>query len=379
MRRVLPRLVWIAAALAAQFAILEAGLRWWGSSEAAPGFQGLFVQDSRMGYRLKPGASTRFRTAEFETVISINAQGVRDDASFGPKPPGERRILVLGDSLVMAVQVPLAQTFTRQLEARLNAASGPGGPVYRVINAGVQGYGPVQEYLLYRHVLASLQPDLVLVGLYVANDAIEAADAAWRLEGREAPRSETPAQSGSLRRRWRQLVKQSMVLQIARLRLVSWLEPVMGGAPGLERALTTYLPEVPPDVDRGFRVTAECVRGIGALAAGQGAGAAVLLLPARFQLHDGEWEERRDRAAKKGFTLVRDGATHRAAKALADVPVPVLDVLPALRAAPGREGLYFAQSAHLTAEAHAVVAAAVADFLAASGWVAGGGSAAGER
>ena len=81
---------------------------------------------------------------------------------IGPKPPGERRIVVLGDSLVLAVQVPLQQTFCKQLERRLN---GRGGAThYRVINAGVQGYGPVEDALFYERVAARLQPDLVVVG-----------------------------------------------------------------------------------------------------------------------------------------------------------------------------------------------------------------------
>ena len=42
----------------AQFGIFEAALRTWGSSEAAPSFQGLFENDPVIGYRLKPHART---------------------------------------------------------------------------------------------------------------------------------------------------------------------------------------------------------------------------------------------------------------------------------------------------------------------------------
>ena len=58
------------------------------------------MPDPAIGYRLRPNARTRFVTAEFDTEIAINAQGVRDDADIGPKPANERRIVVLGDSLV---------------------------------------------------------------------------------------------------------------------------------------------------------------------------------------------------------------------------------------------------------------------------------------
>ena len=132
----------------AQFVLFEVGLRTWGSSEAAPAFQGLFADDPSMGYRLKPGARVRFATAEFDTAIAMNSSGVRDDDEIGAKTPDERRIVILGDSLVLAVQVPFQQTFGELLERRLNATQSRYR--YRVINAGVQGYGPVEELLLLR-------------------------------------------------------------------------------------------------------------------------------------------------------------------------------------------------------------------------------------
>ncbi|MCA1561956.1 MAG: hypothetical protein LC804_17365 [Acidobacteria bacterium] len=92
--------------LALQFGIFEAAMRVWGSSEAAPSFQGLFIGDPAIGYRLKPGATVRFTTSEFDTGININRSGVRDDEEILPKAAGERRIVVLGDSLVLSVQVP---------------------------------------------------------------------------------------------------------------------------------------------------------------------------------------------------------------------------------------------------------------------------------
>ncbi len=60
-----------------QFGIFEVALRSWGSSEAAPSFQGLFETDASIGYRLKPHARTRFTTSEFSADIAINGAGLR--------------------------------------------------------------------------------------------------------------------------------------------------------------------------------------------------------------------------------------------------------------------------------------------------------------
>ena len=70
--------------------------------------------------------------------------------------------MLLGDSLVLSVQVPFSGTFGEILERRLNARGD--GVRYRVINAGVQGYGPVEEQLFFRKIVDLVQPDLVLAG-----------------------------------------------------------------------------------------------------------------------------------------------------------------------------------------------------------------------
>jgi hypothetical protein len=169
-RQLVRRLLVAALVLVAEFAAFEWFLRWRGGSEAAPVFQQLFMPDDVIGYRLRPDQSVVYTTPEFSTPIATNAQGVRD-ADIGPKPAGERRVVVLGDSLVLAVQVPREATFCARLQDRLNAGA-PAGVRYRVINAGVQGYGPVEELLFYRRVASRFDADLVLVAAFVANDAV---------------------------------------------------------------------------------------------------------------------------------------------------------------------------------------------------------------
>lgn len=99
-----------AIVMAVQFGLLEAALRTWGSSEAAPAFQGLFINDPAIGYGLKPGARVQFATAEFDTGIAINSSGVRDDEEIGPKGADERRTLVLGDRALPGPDLFFQQT-----------------------------------------------------------------------------------------------------------------------------------------------------------------------------------------------------------------------------------------------------------------------------
>jgi len=363
----------IAAILACQFVAFEVGLRLAGGSEAAPEFQRLFVTDPRIGHRLRPGVQTRFRTSEYETTIAVNRQGVRDE-EIGPKAPNERRIVVLGDSLVMAAQVELNQTFCKLLEARLNAAR-PGGAIhYRVINAGVQGYGPVEKYLFYRYVARTFDPDLVLIGLYPGNDVTQARASAYRLAGTGAGTgtgtgASTTAPVGESVGVWaRRIVRRSMVLQVIRLRVLTLLDH-FGRAPEVYAPLRAYLQQPPPEVDEGLAVVRECVSRITAVALDQHATTAVLLFPTRFQVDDNEFRYQQKGVAEAGQILLRDGATERFKTTLADLKLPLLDVLPALRDASRGGPVYFTGTAHFTSRGHAAIAEALGAFLDSAGIV----------
>jgi len=361
----------IGAVVLVQFGLFETGLLLKGGTEAAPTFQRLFTPDSTLGYRLKAGASARLTMSDFDTLVTINRAGVRD-REVGPEAPGERRIVVLGDSLVMAVQVPLDVTFTAQLERLLN--SGAARPsTYRVINAGVQGYGPVEEYLFHRDVTSALHPGIVILALYAGNDAVEAANTGFRLRAGEKGR--VPAQISALDpfTQWRRrLIRRSIVLQIARLRIKTLLDR-FGWRPEIDPPLRTYLPDAPPEIARGLAVTRDAVSRLAALTSSQGARLVVLLLPARFQVDDEDYGRLKAIVARSGQTLERDRATERFKAALAGLDVPVLDALPALREASRQSDVFIQSTAHFTPYGHEVMARILAGFLLDSGMTGGQG------
>jgi hypothetical protein len=362
------RILLFAAVMLVEFALFEAGLRLKGGSEAAPVFQQLFTRDAEVGLRLKPGARAHFKTASFETDIAINSSGTRDD-EIGPKAPNERRIVVLGDSLVLAVQVQAAETFCARLQALLNANPPERGVRYRVINAGIQGYGPVEELTFFDKVARRFEPDVVLVALFVGNDAMEASDSGGAIlplpvaapAGTAASRPD--AKSASPFPIWmRRIVRRSMVLQIVRLRGIALLDR-FGQIHPVDRALTLYLPSLPPDMARGLAVTRAAMERIAGLAASGGAKTGIVLLPARFQVDEEDYENLRKVVADSGETLVRDAATDRFKQALAGLPLPMMDALPVLRAPGPATRVFFQDTAHLTVAGHQVLAAGLDRFL----------------
>jgi hypothetical protein len=95
--------------------------------------------DPLLGARLTPGKSGWWTQEEREFVIPIriNSHGLRDVEHEYAKPAGVYRVLVLGDSFIEAMHVPLEATFGRRLESELAKT----GRRVEVVSAGVSGYG----------------------------------------------------------------------------------------------------------------------------------------------------------------------------------------------------------------------------------------------
>ena len=125
--------------------------------------------DAKLGTALIPGAAGWWTQEEHEffVPVQINAAGRRDLDRTVEKPDGTLRVMLLGDSFVEALQVPIEQTFARGLEQRLGTALGR--PV-EVVSYGVSGYGTASEYLWYRDVGRQFHPDIVLLSFYPGND-----------------------------------------------------------------------------------------------------------------------------------------------------------------------------------------------------------------
>jgi lysophospholipase L1-like esterase len=111
--------------------------------------------------------------------VSLNSNGHRNDDMPVAKPAGERRILVLGDSVTFGWGVDQGEDFPARLEALLRQQD---NRVWRVINSGVNGYNSEQEAIYFASEGIAFEPDIVLL-VYVANDADPAFDpksVTWR-------------------------------------------------------------------------------------------------------------------------------------------------------------------------------------------------------
>ena len=100
-------------------------------------------------------------------LVTISSQGLRDQ-EFAPKQPDEYRIILLGDSFTMGHGLEANKTIDAVLEPLLNAANTD--KKVQVINCGVGGYAPWQEQIFLQEKGFPLEPDMVILQLFPAND-----------------------------------------------------------------------------------------------------------------------------------------------------------------------------------------------------------------
>ncbi len=116
---------------------------------------GQFQPDPWNKWTLKPGASVG-------KGGHISPEGFRDTPLKHPRPPGERRVLVLGDSSVFGAGVLQEETFVQKLEQALNPPGiSPESRPVQIINAGVPGYTTYQCIELLKRSLY-LEPEGVI-------------------------------------------------------------------------------------------------------------------------------------------------------------------------------------------------------------------------
>lgn len=106
--------------------------------------------------------------AEREVRLRFNRWGFRGPDWRRQKPPGVRRVAVLGDSMIASLAVDEEDTLVCRLQ-KLLGESHPQSK-WEVLNFGVSGASPGQELVLYRELASRWDPDVVLCAYFVGND-----------------------------------------------------------------------------------------------------------------------------------------------------------------------------------------------------------------
>ncbi len=119
------------------------------------------------GWCLKPGVGGR----ESGRLLRTNSHGLRGPELATPKPPGESRILFLGDSIVFGFGLEEAEGIVPQTQQAIHRQ--PDGQDTICINAGVSGYGTWQERSYLEEEGLELEPSAVVLGVSLQNDVLD--------------------------------------------------------------------------------------------------------------------------------------------------------------------------------------------------------------
>ncbi len=346
--------------------------------------------DPLLGARLVPGKRGWWTQEEREFVVpvQINSRGWRDVERDWEKPPGVQRVLVIGDSFVEAMHVPLEQTFCRRLEALLNGQGGAdrdGAARFEVVCAGVSGWGTASEYLWFREEGFRYAPDWVLLSFYPGNDIKNNSplledtlrpEYDERGDLRRVVSAKPPRVGTSWSDRFRLLayLRQRLVQAhpngnewLARLGIVPrnghqakmerqpypadydvyaspWSEPWSDAWARTERLLNAFHRE---SVARGSRF-------------------AVVVIPGREQTDPTSWMRILETyPSMKGRPWALEAPQQAVLKWCGRAAVPCLELLSSFREAHARSGdpLHFPYDGHFTAAGHAVAAEAISRFV----------------
>ncbi|HTO68108.1 MAG TPA: SGNH/GDSL hydrolase family protein [Bradyrhizobium sp.] len=126
-------------------------------TEHSPGYD----YDAELGWAPVPNSSsemTTFRTTHFKH----NSLGLRDQEFT---PDGKPTIMFLGDSFVWGLDSEADERFSELLKPRL--------PGYKILAAGVAGYGTDQEYLLLQRLWPKIKPAVVVLVFCAENDRLD--------------------------------------------------------------------------------------------------------------------------------------------------------------------------------------------------------------
>jgi lysophospholipase L1-like esterase len=312
--------------------------------------RGRHTFDPDVGHVYVPNFEQLLQSSEFSAHWKSNAQGLRADRDYGPKPAGIVRVLALGDSFTVGDQVELPQTWPAVLEACLRSRV---GERVEVLNAGFPGFGTIHERNWLRKFGAAFEPDLVLLAV-TPNDILENQFPLLYV-GREG--ALVGGQSENVNRdRWRDRqrwfslpgwVARTALMQ--RLRGSSRLRKLTSGHSSPHwRAFAVQQDKKAQQLQDQLQ---ELLASLRETAQSMGARFAILAVPFREELPPPE--EGAD-PRLFGGRLKTWGDSRQ---------VPVLDLLPAFRDSRLGAALYWKEDAHCTAEGYRLIGETSCRFL----------------
>ena len=167
-REILPGLVISAALLATLAVVVDSYFRFYVGAFpiGEKSFPHQFVEG--VGMTMVPGATAKWTNGtEYWVTEKVNSLGFLDIEPVLPKPPGVFRVMLIGDSFVEALQVPIREKVQTLLRKRLEQEFP--GRKFDTIGLGFSGTGQSAQIPYYERNRKDFKPDVVVL-VFVNND-----------------------------------------------------------------------------------------------------------------------------------------------------------------------------------------------------------------
>ena len=300
------KLLLLGAALLVSLALAEIGARIF--SRAPPA---LTFRDAEIGLRQDPGFEGEVRGPESRRPVYLrfHRDGFRGPDRPYAKPAATRRIAVLGDSMVAALDTDEESTWVRQLESMLGEAGSD--TRWEVLNFGVSGASTGTELVLYRKLVRRYDPDIVICAFFVGNDFSDNSERlSWypRLYLDIDERGELFVKPFSATRssvsEW---LNRNSRLYVWQKRLVNDLVGRANrGSGALRGGRLVFLDRARDDVDHGWRLTERLVQQLHAEVTTDRRQFLLVVIPENVQNHRDLWDEFVERYPAESADLDRD-------------------------------------------------------------------------
>lgn len=290
---------------------------------------------------------------EYDVPIHSNSQGFRDLERTAEKPSGVRRIVLLGDSMLAALQVEFDEIFPRLLEQRLNAEQAASR--WEVVNLGIGSYSPILEYLLLKEKGLAYRPDVVLLEFF-PRDVHETmlVYPYCRLDETKLPTVCPPTQQPRPYTTFQKLRDVVVGPSFFFLLVSERIDALRSAGPSRD---VWIWDRATPEHDRAWAVTLRMIRGAADLARSHGSAFGLMAFPVgnQVRLDEYPWATQQGIPSDPGpQSILRDFC--------ADNGIPFLDLLPSMQRAE-ESPLFFPYDGHLTPKGHRLVTRELEGFV----------------
>jgi len=323
--------------------------------------RGLFRNDPELVFSMTPGFVGVMSSPEFQTHVQINSFGLRGP-EIGTGKAARRRVLVLGDSFVSALNVETQDTFVAVFEKELKRERV--AESFEVVNGGTPNYGTWHEVRLLRRLLPLLDPDLVILCVYVGNDVDDNLNPRKALV-RDGLLVERNPSSGILPKSIRVFLQRKSMAYVFLWndwnRIKGWMGWDAMDPEAAFRALIET--QARPRIEEGYRVSEALLAELKTDLTSKQIPLGIVLIPASIQVDVEEAQTALGIKAERGSSYNLALPNRRWGEIARRLGLPLVDLLPLFQSRGGGPSLYMKLDGHLTQEGNRVAGGAMARHL----------------